>query len=194
MQEYANIKLLCYGTTNYPTEYRLTVFQLKDDYLAPYEIGTGTNFPNNPWMEWQNETTAFYEGFVSESIKHPIASQTPSWRKHIKVLKEDRFILQARSSTEAVTCGHSKEVNMWIPMYRKNNYNYLDTGLDPNLEDPDAFQVNEARNQPYLKPKARIYFAIQATNVQGKLSPAVPDLTSTPTYDMLIRTKFSMLE
>ena len=61
---------------------------------------------------------------------------------------------------------------MFIPMYRKSNYNSISTGLDINLKDQDNFTTELGSNEPYLRPKARVYLIITATNTNvALLSP-----------------------
>jgi len=192
LQEWVNIKMLCYGATNIATEWKLTVFQLKDDEFHPYEIAESTGVDLAAYPEAQGATN-FWEGFASKSFKHPMAQLDIDYKKHMKVLKEITFTQQPRLTNESdAVLGHCKQVNMFIPVYRKNNYKWVEPGLDPNLENVNAEAAQLEQLSCYLKPKSRIYFAVQATNVTAP-SAVVNTTAYCPTYDIQLRYKYTNL-
>jgi len=193
LQEWVNVKMLCYGATNIATEWKLTVFQLKDDEFHPYEISESSGVDLTAYPEAQGATN-FWEGFSSKSFKHPMAQLDIDYKKHMKVLKEVTFTQQPRLTNESdAVLGHAKQVNMFIPIYRKNNYKWVEPGLDPSLDNVNAEAAQLEQLSCYLKPKSRIYFAVQATNVTQTSTVTVNTTAYCPSYDIQLRYKYTNL-
>lgn len=192
LQEYASINLLVYGATNMATEWSLKVFQLMDDSFAPFELNT-TQPTSSIGYDQKDAAINFWESFVSKSMKHPLSKHNSDWKKHVKILKEMTFIQQPRLTNESdAVLGHAKQIKLFLPMYRHNNYRWLDTPKDTDLDNINTASVDCQSNSCHLKPKARIYFSIQATNVTETLIASTWGTTAyTPTYDIDILTKFT---
>ena len=169
LQEYVSVNLLVYGATNMATEWSIKVFQLRDDIFHPYEIQQLSGAIATPYLSDASSIT-FWESFASKSMKHPLAKESCDWKKHVKILKEMTFIQQPRLTNESdAVLGHSKQIKMFIPMYRKANYKWLDPALDTDVDNINSTPNQNGQLSCYLKPKARIYLSIQATNVTETL-------------------------
>ena len=135
IHEWCSIKIFAYGSKNQSTRFKVMVAQLKEGYLDPIETPDTTSVYN----ELRSKIN-FYQGLVSASSKHPMATNSTDYRNNLKIIKEYNFIVDpATTIEERPAVGHSKLINMFIPMYRKSNYNAISTGLDINLKDQDNF-------------------------------------------------------
>jgi len=196
MQEWTQIKMLCYGAKTFSTRFKIQVIQILEDDFHPLEISNWTAGIPAPPTAWDDVTAPinFWQGISAASYKHPIATVSTDYRKNIKVIKEYNFIVDPTTTIEErAEVGHSKALNIFVPMYRQNNYNSKAQANDLSLADSDNFGVDIDKNEAYLKPKARIYLIVQATNPYtvnsgGSVTPA-----NTPSYDIVIRNKFSQL-
>jgi len=193
LQEYASVDLLAYGASQMATEWSIKIFQLKDDHFHPYELSLETN-PSTAVYDEAQGACAFWEAFASKSFKHPLAKTSCEFKKHVKLLKEITFVQQPRLTTESdANLGHAKHMKIFLPMFRKNNYKWLDPAQDPNILNVNSDTPQAGFLSAYLKPKARIYMSIQATNVSNTVYPINNNISYTPTYDISIRTKFTDL-
>jgi len=197
MQEWTQIKMLCYGAKTYSTRFKVQVVQIIEDDFHPLEVsGIDASLPA-PNAAWDDISAPinFWQGISSSSYKHPIATVSTDYRKNIKVIKEFNFIIDPTTTIEErAEVGHSKALNIFVPMYRANNYNSKAQAVDGSLADADNYGTDFEKNEAYLKPRARIYLIVQATNpytingVAAQITPA-----NTPSYDIVIRNKFSQL-
>lgn len=193
LQEYVSVALNCYGATNMATEWSIKIFQLKDDNFHPYELSL-VNPPAQTPYDSLNGAITFWESFACKSYKHPLAKTSTDWKKHIKLLKEVTFVQQPRLSNETdAVLGHAKQVKIFVPMYRKSNYKWLDPALDSDVNNINSTPNENGQLSCYLKPKARIYMSIQATNVTQTVNPVVNTTSYCPTYDLELQYKFTDL-
>jgi len=193
IHEWSQIKLFCYGAKQQSTRFKIQIVQIKDESYGPLEIAQGSD----PSVTVFNASAArinFWQGMASASFKHPMATTSTDYKTNIKIIKEYDFIVDPTTLIEErPDVGHSKQVSIFVPMFRKSNYNSLSTGLDSNLSDQDNFTVENGLNECYLKPKARIYLIVQATNTLVTHPDSLPTVNMTPSYDLVIRNKFSQL-
>jgi hypothetical protein len=62
---------------------------------------------------------SFWEAMVKTQIAHPINNMTPKFNTQVKYVKRISFILQPRLTNESdANVGHSRQVNLYIPMNR----------------------------------------------------------------------------
>jgi len=197
MQEWTQIKMLCYGAKTFSTRFKVQVVQIVEDDFHPLAIATFTAVIPVPPVAWDDVSAPinFWQGVSSSSYKHPISTVSTDYRKNIKIIKEYNFIVDPTTTIEErAEVGHSKALNIFVPMYRQNNYSPKAQAIDGSLADSDNYGVDIDKNEAYLKPKARIYLIVQATNPYtcfGSGSIASP--ANTPSYDIVIRNKFSQL-
>jgi len=197
MQEWVQIKMLCYGAKIFSTRYKVQVVQITEDDFHPLEISSidAVATPTVP-QAWDDVSAPinFWQGLSASSYKHPIATVSTDYRKHLKVIKEFNFIIDPTTTIEErAEVGHSKALNIFVPMYRANNYNSKCQALDGSLSDQDNFGTEFEKNEAYLKPRARIYLIVQATNPKTHGPEVIQTVADTPSYDIMIRSKFSQL-
>jgi len=197
MQEWVQIKMLCYGAKIFSTRYKVQVVQITEDDFHPLEASMidAVATPTVP-QAWDDVSAPinFWQGMSAASYKHPIATVSTDYRKHLKVIKEFNFIIDPTTTIEErAEVGHSKALNIFVPMYRANNYNSKSQALDGSLADQDNFGTEFEKNEAYLKPRARIYLIVQATNPKTHGPEELMTVSDTPSYDIMIRSKFSQL-
>jgi len=199
MQEWVQIKMLCYGAKIFSTRYKVQVVQITEDDFHPLEVSSidAVATPAVP-QAWDDVSAPinFWQGLSAASYKHPIATVSTDYRKHLKVIKEFNFIIDPTTTIEErAEVGHSKALNIFVPMYRANNYNSKSQALDGSISDQDNFGTEFEKNEAYLKPRARIYLIVQATNpkTHGPHANDIQTVADTPSYDIMIRSKFSQL-
>jgi len=197
MQEWVQIKMLCYGAKIFSTRYKVQVVQITEDDFHPLEVSSidATATPTLP-QAWDDVSAPinFWQGMSASSYKHPIATVSTDYRKHLKVIKEFNFIIDPTTTIEErAEVGHSKALNIFVPMYRANNYNSKSQALDGSLADQDNFGTEFEKNEAYLKPRARIYLIVQATNPKTHGPEVIQTVSDTPSYDIMVRSKFSQL-
>jgi len=190
--------MLCYGAKTYSTRFKVQVVQITEDDFHPLEISSIDASLPAPTAAWDDISAPinFWQGMSSASYKHPISVVSTDYKKNLKVLKEFNFIIDPTTTIEErADVGHSKALNIFVPMYRANNYNSKAQAIDASLADADNFGTDFEKNEAYLKPRARIYLIVQATNPYTKnaTSLVVPSPENTPSYDIVIRNKFSQL-
>jgi len=198
MQEWSQIKMLCYGAKTHSTRFKIQVVQIIEDDFHPLEITQLDATAPGSSAAWDDVSAPinFWQGVASASYKHPIATISTDYRKSLKVIKEYNFIVDPTTTIEErAEVGHSKALNIFVPMYRTNNYNSKAQALDASVADADNFGTEVQKNEAYLKPRARIYLIVQATNpyTQNSASPQTFTTSNTPSYDIVIRNKFSQL-
>ena len=194
MLNYVSAKLMCYGAAQMATTFKVELVQLHDDFLHPdYIMNAGMS---NLSSAYNQEQVAFWESYVSHSVKHPIASINPAWKKHCTVLKSISFVLQPRLSTETdAAVGHTKQLSIYAKLNRTCKYDWLVTSQDSNIESSGSFPISTSQNiQNVVAPRARIYLTVQATNVTYVPWGTSASVNFTPSYDMLLRTKHTMIE
>jgi len=198
MQEWVQIKMLCYGAKIFSTRYKVQVVQITEDDFHPLEISLIDQTAPVVPQAWDDVSAPinFWQGLSASSYKHPIATVSTDYRKYLKVIKEFNFIIDPTTTIEErAEVGHSKALNIFVPMYRANNYNSKSQALDGSLADQDNFGTEFEKNEAYLKPRARIYLIVQATNpkTHGPHANDIQTVADTPSYDLMIRSKFSQL-
>jgi len=196
MQEWAQIKMLCYGAKTFSTRFKVQVVQIVEDDFHPLEVSLMTAAIPAPPTAWDDVSAPinFWQGISASSYKHPIAVVSTDYKKNIKVIKEFNFIIDPTTTIEErAEVGHSKALNIFVPMYRKNNYNSKVQAIDGSLADSDNFGSDIDKNEAYLKPRARIYLIVQATNPYTVNDGGTQGPSVTPSYDIVIRNKFSQL-
>jgi len=197
MQEWTQIKMLCYGAKIYSTRFKIQVVQIVEDDFHPLEISSIDALVPVAPQAWDDVSAPinFWQGVSASSYKHPIATVSTDYKKNLKVLKEFNFIVDPTTTIEErADVGHSKAISIFVPMYRSNNYNSKAQALDLSLADADNFGTDFEKNEAYLKPRARIYLVVQATNPYTHFTGGVAqNAENTPSYDIVIRNKFSQL-
>lgn len=202
-QDWVSVNMLCYGAAKQATKFKIAVIKLKEDFLAPNtidQLGNTSNLPQvtqDPLSEIAINT---YESMVAPFCKHPINTfyyNKASKDKKFKVLGEIDFIQQPRLTTETdAAVGHCKQVKLFIPLRRTNRYDWgqFSTEAGPISDNTtnaeSSFLVEQGYNNIQVHPKARVYLVVMATNTTNVISPAVPSVDYTPSYDIVIRTKY----
>lgn len=187
-------KLLTYGATNSATKFKISLIQLKQDYMHPLESNTSI-----PTDDEKNTNIGFWEYMTKQQIAHPLDVLDSRYKRFVKVLKTQEFITQPRLTTESdANIGHMKELNFFMPINRTCTYdwemNNNGIGQNDKLLNFNTFQSNISSLSTYVVPKARIYMMVQATNVQvlsgttavPYVGPPLPKDT-TPSFDIVLR-------
>jgi hypothetical protein len=134
--KYVNVRMLCYGMTNMATKFEIDVIQLKEDYLHP-DIDALLPYLN----QYQLSATDFWQTMVKKQVTHPINNMTPKFNSQVRYLKRISFILQPRLTNESdALIGHSRQVNLYIPMNRVCTYDWTNQQPDPGIESVNSYQ------------------------------------------------------
>lgn len=193
LMDWVQARMMCYGSAKMATEYTIEVIQLREDYLCP-DIMSGT-LPSTAGIDYKNAANQFWNSYVKSYCAHPVATTVPTNRKHYRVIKTIRFTLQPRLSNETdANVGHCKQLNIFFRTNRTCKYDWAEDTIDPNVESGATFPTQQGQLQLTVHPKARMYMTIRATNVTEIVSPAVPTTDYTPSYDLLLRKKYTTLQ
>lgn len=196
MQNWVQVNMLCYGAAKQATKFKVALLQINHDEIHPQGIALQSNL-NTTFPDPVSELAVNnYEGLIAPYVKHPCSTffyNKESKDRKIKILKELDFIQQPRLTTETdANVGHCKQVKLFIPLNRINRYDWAQYNQDAgSVTTAASFLANQGANNTNLHPRARIYLAVMATNTNNVASPAVPTTDLTPSYDIVIRTKYS---
>lgn len=193
MQDWTQAKILCYGAAKQPTEFVIEFIQIKEDYLHPPYTqaepvpGTYESLVSGALSFWQNYSKPF--------SANPISETSALKRKDIKVLKSIRFTLQSRESSDSyANVGHMKHLNIFFRMKRMCKYDWLEWSTDLYQNNPTSFAANTGHLSTRVHPKARIYMTIRATNTTQVTSPANASTDYMPSYDLVLKKKYTTLQ
>lgn len=191
LQDWTQAKLLCYGAAKQATNFVIEFIQLKEDWLHPEFCSINTT---QIAADYLNAQIAFWEHYVKSSVSHPIATSSPLKRNMFKVLKTIRFTLNPRLSTETdANVGHCKQINVFYHMNRLCKYDWAENGIEANINLASAYAQNAGALQNVVHPRARIYMTIRATNT-NYVNNVAPSTDYTPSYDIVLRKKFTTLQ
>lgn len=192
IQDWLQAKLLCYGSAKMVTEYVIEFIQLKEDWLHPDFVNVSD--PTLSGEDYHAASMAFWQHYVKNFVAHPIATDSPLKRNMYRVLKTIRFTLQPRLSNETdANVGHCKQINIFNHMNRLCKYDWAETGLDSSIGNWSYYAVNQGQLQCYTHPKARIYMTVRALNPTG-ISNAATSTDYTPSYDLMLRKKYTTMQ
>lgn len=192
LMDYVHARLMCYGSAKMATEYVIEIIQLKDDWLCPDIMG-GT-LPSSTGLNYKNSANQFWSSYVKSYCAHPVATTNPQSQKNYKVVKTIRFTLQPSLSIETDSAvGHAKQLNIFFRTNRTCKYDWAEDTIDPNVESGLTYPTEQGQLQLTVHPKARMYMTIRATNVT-QLNNVVPSVDYTPSYDILLRKKYTTIQ
>jgi len=181
--EWANVKLLLYAQTQFPTKVKIDLVQFTRDTLVPSPDG-GTSTP---------EADAFWQSLTHSYMWNPIHPVNGNYKKYLKVLKTVVVEMDAKETDEN-TPARYKEVNMFLKLGRKLNYRWLEndlasfTGANSNPVNTIEAQTNTAANQSRVHPRRRLFLMIRS--VSPLLFPnGVASAANTVTYDISMTKK-----
>lgn len=197
LQDYISAKLLCYGAAKQATEFCIEFIQLKHDWLHPEFIYTGGGTLNNintSGAKYKDGHISFWESYVKQYIGHPIDTIKPMHKKLYKVIKRVKFVLNPKESVETdANVGHSKQVNLFYRTNKTLKFDWSEFQLDTNLTGQTYVYDNGTVNNT-VPPRSRIYMTVRATNTNKVTLPSVPSVDYTPSFDLVLRHKVSMVE
>lgn len=196
LQEWVDINLLTYGCANQATKFKICLFQTKEDLLAP--LWVANTIATNQFDPQRQLAVNTYEAMVSPFIKHPINTQyynKMGKESKIKYLYELDYVLQPRLTTETDNAvGHCKKVHLHIPLNRINRYDWAQYNTDGgSVTTATTYISQQGHNDVYLHPKARVYLGIMALNTSNVVGAGIPNVNFTPSYDMVLRTRYTTL-
>ena len=121
----------------------------------------------------------------------------PQTKKYIKILKTYESIVSPISTDEYAAdqaVPHIQTVNWFINHNRIRRYDWRKAG-PPGLNPDAAFDIEAASgHDTRIEPSKRVYLVIRALSPERRTvvnAWATPDPISEPSYDIVIRNKFS---
>jgi hypothetical protein len=112
----------------------------------------------------------------------------PKFNTQLRYVKRISFILQPRLTNESdANLGHSRQVNMYIPMNRVCMYDWTNQSTDAALESASSYQVETGQVANTVEPKRRLYLMVRALNPTVEINPSSASPSLTPSYDIMIR-------
>lgn len=181
------MRFLLYGQRQSPTIYDVMLVKFRDECLAP-EL-TAAQIAALP-SEQRQSRNALWQGLVRNISYNPILPAAPKAFSGLRVIKRQRFIIQASMTDEADRTPHHKIVKWFYKAGVNQDYDYSSLG-QARASTIDAanytqqIAVSNMQNVPH--PKARLYLMIRATNTTP--AAAQEDMDNTPSYDLCIRKK-----
>lgn len=165
-------KMVFYCPTALPCRYQIDVVQLTDQRLTPGAAST-------PFA------TAFYQALAKRFAYNPIESGNSRYKKYLKTLYTQSFILNPKETTESVNTIF-REVNLFMRMNRRCTYDWEDQDRMNMLGNEG--QVNsDLTIKTQVHPRARIFLLIRAqANNAVSYTPTIM-----PSYDFVLRMKHS---
>lgn len=192
LQDWTQAKLFCYGATNSVTEWIVEFIQIKEDAYHPDFVAT---LPaSSGGKNYLGASIAFWEAYAKAQMSHPIQSSAPMKRNDYKVLKTIRWTTQPRLSNETdANLGHVKQLDIFYHMNRICKFDWNEDAVDPNPAGSSVYAQELGQMSTTVHPKARIYMTIRSTNTSYN-NNTVPTTAQTPTYDLLLRKKITVLQ
>lgn len=195
---YADIRMICVGATTTPTKFEISLVQFTQDWLHP---GVDVSNTINAQGKWDAHADRVWESEVWPYITSPIMPTPPkSGERFIKKLHSVSFTLQAKTSIETSNEGHFKIVKLFKWLNRRQRYDWnrwlmntvpTSVGTVPMsypVDNNDTLLGANAILSQTVTPRARIYLMVKATNQ----TPGAAAVTTTPSFDLVVRKKHVM--
>lgn len=211
--DWVDFRFMLYGMSTSQTRYRISIVQFTDETYNPGGVRPQVGNAFIPWNGVVNHETfdvsvqRFWMEHLRPWVYNPIM---PSLNKenYIRTLKSYDVSLSPRLTTagdnNTPTC---HELKGFLRMNRLCNYQWEHRNRNVNIQlaqmQDDGINITDDNNEslPYVDPSARIYLMVQS-NALYNGAPNVPVMRATdpanaiynPSYDMLVRTKYSCLD
>lgn len=175
---WASIKMNLWGCKNRSTKFTIQLVRYNDEDIVPTHISNATT-----------KRTSVFQNIIKSKAFNPISTSGAGlYKKDVKILKSETFIIQPTANYEVDTDPHVKTVNWFCRMDKLINYiqnaNKLTTPAD-TADQADYVQNLGQQNDAYANPKARVYLVIMATNFGLDVADTNAD---TPSFDLSVRT------
>jgi len=180
-------KFLFYGSEAAPVTFTVSLVRFTND-CNPGSY-TDTYVPPTSLQEKQfQQYTGLWDHVAKKLVGHPINDSNSRNAKNMHVIRKEEFTIQPvaemYNGRNLLSNIHQFEMN--LPLGKILRFDWADGAIDPNLLDGGAFASNEAQTWNQVKPDDRLYIMVTANNFQ-QAGPAVPDSSTVPSYDIVIK-------
>lgn len=192
--EYVDIRMLCYGRTNKPTRFNVSVIQILDDELNYAELAE-----RGGSAQIGNTVTGHLETCAAPFMFNPLMvfnskNGTMKW----KIIAQQDFVLGSITSIEGSnTVPHMKELKMFIRPNRIQRYDWLERDIIPEggLRGDDDFLVQQGSMKTAPTPKSRYFLVVRAqSEYTSSATNPVRSTANHGSYDLVIRTRHTVPE
>lgn len=175
--DWVQAKILCYCPSALVCKWTIQIVQFKDMRIVPDE--TVTPF-----------TTAFWQSVVKAYAFSPLESGSVNYRKYMRVLHSQSFIIEPKEDSEVGQLNHYRQINLFKRFGRNCRYDWGQS--DPMNMNIEETQVNVGnQNLNTVHPRARIYLMIRAQS--QNVATGSFDISRHPSYDIVLRKKQTQL-
>lgn len=189
--EYTQVKMLCYGTTNYPVKWKIQFIQLTKDYLHPDTVLPDPSVALASGVNYTEERIAFWSSIARPLLYSPINIGQPNFVKDYKVLASKSFTIQPKLTNESDTVPHQKEISMFMRWNRIRKFDWNQSSIGTAVNGA-AMQTEIADLRATVQPSARIYMLVTAT--APRINTGAFTSLYDPSYDIVIRNKSTIIE
>lgn len=197
LHNWMSAKLLCYGILNVPVRYRISLIRFHKEHVCPGWWDTGfANVTGNETTEWAMQEAVNLQQYLAGPFRYsPLNEQNQNMKKLFteKVLKD--FVLGGAASGTP----YMHQLNIFEQFNRIRRYDWEQAVQDATdtSYNAETFTINNARTQANVNFTSRWYLCIRAQSIDGTVAdPAapVPDTTKWPSFDFLMKNKYTVLE
>lgn len=197
LHNWFSAKMLCYGLLNTPVRFRISLVRFHKEHLVPgwWDTNFG-NVTGSSGTEWNMQEAVNLQQYLAGPFRYsPLNEQNQNMRKLYteKVIKD--FVLAAPTSGTP----YMHQLNIFEQFNTIRRYDWEQGVYDPT--DPaynnETFTINTARLQPNVNFTKRWYLLVRAQAIDGTtVDPAAPapDTTKWPSFDILLKNKYTMIE
>lgn len=187
-----DIRLMCHGAINQPTQFEVLVVRFRKDHLVPALDGFGAAQPENT-----AEYHGFWQGMAKTLTFSPVIPRQNRGviEKGMYVMKRVTFLLPAAQTTDSDKNPACRSVRMFVPDGRLLNYQAATPyyTADDGVFNNSWQVVNPTTGTRYDYPisqRARTFLIVRAMNTTVTAGTG-SDVTNTPSFDVVIRKKES---
>lgn len=186
--KYSDIRLMCYGCTQLPVKYDISIVYFPDDIYNPFYgsvLNNGTIVSNSG-----GQSAVLMDDLLAPFSYNPLNVQDPKLRSKCKFLFRESFIIQPGVTTEGDSAvPHFREVKIFKKWDKFCTFDWQDNvNSDPQVT---KFMQQAGSTFPTVEYSKRCFLMVRA--ISGFTSAAgVPTFSKTvnPTFDLFIRNKW----
>lgn len=208
--EWADIRLMLYGSRQYPSWVWVEIWQFTDEQYCPTAKAIDMNSVTNletviteppATGEEFNQYQQFWGGQVDSLLASPLASRDLkeySTSRMVRKKFSKKFMFQPTSTTESDVAGHQVEFSLRhqinkICNYVENPVDHSDT-LRVNMDNPNCWNhYNRDMYSPFCNGKGREYLVIRGF-APTALGSTGSDANNAVSFDLMVRRKRSLMQ